>query len=310
MAKNRITLSQAIEGYFIAAHARRLSPGTLADYNNILSKFEAFVGPNLPLADIDAADIRAFFNSLDGLSAKTLRNHHTGLSALWTWAIKEGLLTEHILRQVDAPRPERPEIIPYTEADIKALIAATERSRAYSRPQKRRCDHARPTALRDQAILLLLVDTGLRASELCSLRLRDVDLKNQRIRVMGKGRKERLLPISPRTTQALWRYQATQDKRPDTAVLFITRSNLPMDRNGLRHLLDHCGQRAQVQGVTVHRFRHTFAIMFLRNGGQVFALQRILGHTSLSMVNRYLALAQADIENAHRDASPVSNWCL
>jgi integrase/recombinase XerD len=78
----------------------------------------------------------------------------------------------------------------------------------------------------------------------------------------------------------------------------------------LRHCLQAIGARAGVPDVTVHRFRHTFAIMFLRNGGTVFALQRLLGHSSLDMVERYCAIAQTDIERAHKEASPVTNWAL
>ncbi len=194
---------------------------------------------------------------------------------------------------------------------VKAMLAACDRSRAYTRPGKRKCDNERPTALRDRAIIYLLVDTGLRASELCELRLRHVDLKNHRVIVMGKGRKERTLPIAPRTAQALWRYLSTRDDTGrDTAYLFTTHLGSPVSRYSLRRMLSLIGQRAGVSGAHPHRYRHTFAINFLRNRGNIFALQRILGHESLTMVNNYLAIAQTDIQAAHNDASPVTNWLL
>jgi site-specific recombinase XerD len=311
MDTKTLTLSQAIEGYCIAAHARRLSPHTLRDYDCTFRRFETFLGRDPPLGELTAADVRAFLNSQNGLSAKTLLNYHTGLSALWTWAVKEHLVERHIIREVDPPRPEQRAIVPYTQSDLQAMLDACDRSQPYIRPGKRECDHERPTALRDRAILILLVDTGMRASELCRLRIADVDLKNHRVRVMGKGRKERTLPISPRTSQVLWRYLATRDDaQRQAAFLFITRTGTAISRFNLRHTLRRCGDRAGVTGVTVHRFRHTFAIQFLRNGGQIFALQRILGHATLDMVQRYLAIAQADVERAHQDASPVANWRL
>jgi len=311
MDKNRITLSQAIEGYFLAAHARRLSRHTMRDYDTTFRRFEAFLEDDPPLAEIGAAEVTEFLASLDHLSDKTLLNYHTGLAALWTWAVKEGIVDGHVVRKVERPRPEQREIVPYSLSEVKAMLEACDRSRDYARPGKRRCNHARPTALRDRAIILLLLDTGLRASELCNLRAGELDLKNRGLVVMGKGDKERTVRISPRTAQATWRYLSTRDgAQGPNAYLFTSKEGLPMSRHTLRRMVTRAGRRAGVRGANVHRFRHTFAIQLLRNGGNIYALQRLLGHSSLEMVQRYLAIAQADIENAHQEASPVMNWGL
>ena len=310
MDRNGITLSQAIEGYFVAAHARRLSRHTLRDYDNTFRRFEAFLDSDPPLAEIGVAEVTAFLGSLNGLSDKTVLNYHTGLAALWTWAVKEGVVEQHVVRKVERPKPEKREISPYSLRDIKAMLEACDRTRDYARPGKRRCSHARPTALRDRAMVLLLLDTGMRASELCNLRLQDLDVKNRSLLVMGKGEKERRVRISPRTAQAIWRYLATRDAKRESSFLFTSKTEQPLERNNLRTTLERIGERAGVTGVTLHRFRHTFAIQFLRNNGHIIALQRLLGHSTLEMVTRYLAIAQADLENAHREASPVANWLL
>jgi site-specific recombinase XerD len=310
MVQEAVTLSQAIEGYFIAAQARRLSPHTLADYENTYRRLEHWLGDDPPVATVTASQVRDFLHSLNGLSAKTLLNYHVGLSALWTWSHKEGIVDKNIVRALDRPKPDKREIIPYTERDVKAILACCDRTRPYQRLGKRRSTHRRLTALRDRAIIILLLDTGIRASELCHLRLAQVDLTNHRITVLGKGRKERVLPISPRTAQVLWRYLSTREHTCSRDHLFTTRRGGPLHRNPLRQLLRRLGDRAGVPGTNIHRFRHTFAVTFLRNGGQMLPLQRILGHSSLDMVKRYVALAQTDIEQAHRDASPVSNWLL
>jgi integrase/recombinase XerD len=307
----QVTLSAAIEGYLLYADARRLSVHTIADYTNTIRKFRAFLGGDPPIAGIAAGQVRTFLASLE-VSKKTVLNYHTGLSALWTWAVQERLVEQHILRQVDRPDPEKPAINPFTKSDIEVMIKVCNRSRAYTRPGKRECTHARPTALRDKAIILLLVDTGIRASELCKLSTENTDLKNRRVTVQGKGSKERVLPVSARTAQIIWRY--LNDRRPTPRCnnnrLFLNKDGMPLTRDALRHLITSLGHRAGVAKAHPHRFRHTFAIQFLRNGGNGYVLQTLLGHSTMEMVRIYLKIARQDVEESHRHASPVDNWGL
>jgi site-specific recombinase XerD len=173
----QLTLSQAIEGFLLEKQAQHLSPHTGADYTNAFRKLQSHLG-DVPFAGITAAQIRGFLADLStprapngaakrpvkGLSNKTILNIHTALSALWTWAVAEGIVTQYVLRQIPRPKPEKRAITPFSEADIKTLLANGERSRTYTRPGKRACDHAVATALRNRTIILLLLDTGVRAS--------------------------------------------------------------------------------------------------------------------------------------------------
>jgi site-specific recombinase XerD len=327
----QLTLSQALEGFLLEKRAQHLSPHTIADYTNAFRKLQHWLASagrdaDPPIAAITADQVRAFLAELGTvpqpmpgvakreprpLSKKTVLNIHTALSALWTWAVREDLADRHILRDIPRPRPEQRAIVPLTRAQIRDLLDACDRSRPYARPGKRTSDHGRPTALRDRAILLLLVDTGLRASELCGLRLHDVDVKAPRVKVLGKGSKERLLPLSPRTAKAIWKHLASD--RPGATLgdpLFLSRDGYALTPSALLQLIRRLGDRAGVDHCHPHRFRHTFATEFLRNGGNVYALQAMLGHSTLEMVRRYLALVQTDIDQAHRTASPVSNWRL
>jgi len=306
----KFTFQQVVHGYTLAANARHLSPNTLADYANTFKMFAAHAGQDIIFSDITNKHIEAFLASKQGLTNKTLLNYHTGLAALWTWALSEKLAETHVVRAVHPPKPEKREIIPFTESEVKVMLSVVARSKAYDRPGKRRSDHAVPNADRNRAILLLLVDTGLRASELCRLMLHQVDQRNSRVQVLGKGAVERSIPFSPRTGQALWRYLARRPNALPSDPVFVTALNRPLDRGQLLNLVEGIGQRAGVTDVHPHRFRHTFAIQYLRNGGDPYTLQRLLGHSSLDMVKEYLALAQVDLDNAHRRASPVDNWRL
>ena len=118
-----ISLSKVIDGYFLAANARRLSEATLRDYANTFRKFESHLGKDPPMGDITAEHIRGFLAAQD-VSKKSLLNYHIGLSALWTWAVKEDLVSEHVVRKVRRPRPEKKAIQPYRESEIKAMLGA------------------------------------------------------------------------------------------------------------------------------------------------------------------------------------------
>lgn len=304
-------LTEALEGFRIYAEGE-LAPGTIADYENTFRKFIASVGDDMDVEEIKKFHIQKFLSeAAKKVSDKTRSNYHIGLSALWTWMINEEIIEKHIVRLVNRPKPEQREIVEFTEKEVKLLLASLERSRSYTTHGGTVASHGLQNRLRNRMIILVLLTTGCRASELCDTKLKDVDLPNRRIKVMGKGSKERFLPISDDTTRkAIWTYlQKRADKEGDDPLV-VSSTGLRMTRDGLRQLLGRIGRRAGVDNVHPHRFRHTFAIEYLRNGGDVFTLQRILGHSDLTMCRRYLNIATSDVQRVHRQASPVANWNL
>jgi integrase/recombinase XerD len=318
---HQISFSHAVDGFFLQAESRRLSPHTLADYRNTFNKFEVWLEDHHPSGDYDPPlvsitkqHIEQFLSAYPHLSKKTVRNYHTGLSALYTWAVASELVETHIPKQVTPPKPEKRAIIPLSQQEVKAMLDACQHVTPYSRPGKRTSTHTRPTALRDKAIILTLLDTGIRASECVNLTIANVELgrgdRQKRIFIRsGKNDKDRYIPISSRTAQAIWRYLTT---RPDDTLdkpLFSALNGAPLSRQALLRVIKHCGERANVVAHP-HKFRHTFAITFLRNYPDIYALQMMLGHESLDMVKRYLSLAQNDLDRAHLVASPVENWSL
>lgn len=320
-----LTFSQAIDGYLLHAHAKRLSANTIRNYELTFRRLSEWLAADPPLASIDSTQISRFLADLatprplpgiaprpdQGLSKKTALNYHGALSALWAWAAAERIVPDNLVAAVARPTPEKRAVVPFTQEDIRALLAACERSRAYKRPGKRESDHGRHTGARDRALILLLIDTGMRAGELVGLCVRDVDLKNRRTIVFGKGAKERMLPFSASTGKTLWRYlQSERGTHGAPDALFVADDGVPLTLNALFQLFKRLGSKAGVLDCHPHRCRHTFAIQFLRNGGNVYELQAMLGHTTLEMVRRYVALAQSDVETAHRRASPVENWRL
>lgn len=293
-----ITLSTAIEMYFVAKRAQRLSEHTLSDYKNTFNKFSRFVGENCEIEKIDPSIIASFLAESDGLSKKTTLNYHTGLSSLWNYMVENSYTERNIVRVVKPPRPDEKQILPLTRQEIIALLEMVK-------------DTQFP--VRNRVVILLLLDCGLRASELCSLKVKDVDLINRRILIKGKGGKERKIPFCDTTQEALKAYFKTRklsNTRDQYSVVFVSGYGNVLSRRVLLQLLVKIGIRAGVLNCHTHRFRHTFAIQFLRNEGNIYTLQVLLGHTQLDMVKRYLAIAQTDLDRDHEKASPVKGWGL
>jgi integrase/recombinase XerD len=308
---HQITLSQTIDGALLAASARRLSENTIREYSHYYRKWLAFYAPaDPPFTDIDRVQLEQFMNSLDGLSKKTASNVRISLLSLYRWAVSFGLTPINVAKQLDTIKPESRAIHPFTKSDVQAMLYAVEKSKPYTRPGKATCSHTARQYLRNKAIIYTLLDTGLRSSELCDLLVRHADKKNLRLKVFGKGSKERIVPFSSSTALQIWRYLATRPEAVNDEYLFCTSGDRPIDNHNLYHALQSIGERAGVSDVHPHRFRHTFAINFIRNGGNVYTLKEILGHASLKMCLRYLEIAQADVEANYRPASPVKNWGL
>jgi integrase/recombinase XerD len=197
------------------------------------------------------------------------------------------------------------------------MLKACTYSRATVSATRRSFVTRRPSANHDTALILVLLDTGIRASELCALKIEDVDLATGRVEIRhgveggAKGGKGRTIYLGKASRRALWRYPASRDDgQAGEAPLFVTSSGRLMRPSILRHLLTRLGDKAGVFKAYPHKFRHAFAITYLRSGGDVFTLQQILGHSSLDTVRLYARIAQSDVAQAHRRASPVDNWRL
>jgi integrase/recombinase XerD len=153
-------------------------------------------------------------------------------------------------------------------------------------------------------LTLLLLDTGCRITEALTLRVRDLDMENMLLTLDGKGRKQRIIPFSFQLRKALHRFVADFDRKPDS-LLFATRENTRVNRmtalRGMKILCTQLGFEAPPR--TLHSFRHTFAIHYLRKGGSVFHLQKVLGHSSLEMTRRYANLMTEDLQAVHERVS-------
>ena len=228
------------------------------------------------------------------VKSSTVAAYHRHIRALFNWIVGEGMLASSPMARIPAPIDRPDQVEPFSDAQVHALLAAAKRSR-----------HPR----RDEAIVWFLLDTGIRASELCDLKFSEMDMTARRaIITEGKGGKSRPISFGKTAAKALWQYLKDEGRENDDA-LFQSERGDAMNRNGLQKLIQRLGNEAEIHTArcSPHTFRHTFAVSFLRNGGNQFSLMQQLGHTDLKMTSRYVKLAQADVARQHAMYSPADS---
>jgi integrase/recombinase XerD len=302
-------LSKAIEGFILDGLAGNYSPNTMKLYQICLNLFLEYK-QDCELGAITPNALSGYMSYMrneykphrlhpkdEPLSPSALDNHWKCLRSFFGWCNKV-LGVER--PDLNLPRQsfKLPEIIPFTQEELRAIFNACE----YTKTTPKGYRMKRPTATRDKALISLFLDTGLRVGEVTRLHIEDINLNNGEVHIApygsGQKTKPRTVFLGKTSRRAVWYYLSSRDYRTDELLFKLSPKSI-------YHLLLRMGERANIPNVHPHRFRHTFAIFYLRNGGDVFSLQRILGHSSLDMVQHYLALADADTAEAHRRASPV-----
>lgn len=298
-----VKLSNAVEVYWMAK-ALNMSETTVEGYQRTFRRFIEFIG-DVDIAAVTSADVRRFLIHLRDerkLGKRTVSDNWVPLSSLWTWAESE-LGINHIIKgKVQRPAFTKRTIEPLTREEVRRLLDAVWTNATGAE---------RSTAYRDRAIILTLLDSGARVSELCAFTVGDFDQATGRLHIRhGKGDKARVVVIGVTAQDAVNRWLKQLGDVPSSQPLFGNRyTKERMHRESIKLLLGRLSKRAGVSNVHPHRFRHTMAVNFLRNGGNVLTLQALLGHTDLSMSRRYVALAQMDFDAA-RKQSPADVWQL
>jgi site-specific recombinase XerD len=211
--------------------------------------------------------------------------------------VREGFLPASPTAKIKVAKPKNKVIKPYTNDEIINMLAVCDNDYEHN---------AKFLGSRNKAIVLVLLDAGVRLSELTGMTLEDINTSNGNIRVMGKGGKERVVRIGKVAQKSLWRYLMNRP-RNDVEYLWLTEEGKPLSPVAVQCMVKRLKLRAGVGGTgNVHRFRHTFALNFLRVDKNVFNLQYLLGHSELEMVRRYTAtLGMEDALKAHEKASPA-----
>jgi site-specific recombinase XerD len=275
--------------------ARNIAPSTVSSYLTVgdnLLRYLTEQGMPTRAGRVRRDHLEAFLADLvDRVAPATVAKHYRSLQQLFRWLVEDGEITTSPMERMRPPQvPEQPVDI-FTDDELTRLLAAAKGNSFENR--------------RDTALLRFLIDTGMRAAELCGLTVDDLDDEQAVAHVIGKGRRGRAVPYGLKTADALRRYRRARATHPLAATpqLWIGKKG-PLTDSGLRQVLERRAAEAGVEHVHPHRFRHTYAHTWLASGGQEHDLMRLAGWRSPQMVGRYAASAGAErARDAYRKAA-------
>jgi site-specific recombinase XerD len=309
------SVKELLEHYRSSLMVMNRSPKTIAWYIEILSRYFAFLeSKNIikPINELGKEELKAYIQHLQKsarwennvriktdkgkLSPYSVQCHVRAVKAFWSWLANEGYIEKNVLAGFPLPKVPQYVIKTLTFDHIKKLFSAIDRSTA--------------TGARYHCMLMLLLDTGLRISEVVKIKMNDVDFKLGLIIVVGKGQKERVVPFTKWTRKEMIRYINKFRSHPDckgSPYLFPASNGGYVSISSVQQFIKRLAKEAGLNNVkcSPHIFRHTFATQAIANGANVFAVKEIMGHASLQTTLKYTHLQIKDLKTQHNKFSPV-----
>ncbi len=275
---------------------RRLSPNTLAAYRTDLTLLSRFLANRKRhLSDADSADLLGFISTSDSGARATQMRRRSTLKRFYEYLVREGIIAETPLEGIGSAAVKRALPAALSEVNVERLLAAANPASAIG--------------LRDRAMMEVLYATGLRVSELTGLTLSQVNLIQGALRVIGKGRKERLVPLGEVAIDTVSDFLSGArpvllGQRP-SEVLFPTRSGRAMSRQRFWQQIRHYAVLAGINAtVSPHTLRHSFATHLLNHGADLRAVQMMLGHKDISTTQIYTHVARERLKQLHAQHHP------
>jgi len=276
---------------------KNYSPQTLRSYRQALGQFRKF-RPGLAWTEARADDFRAYLFDLmkRGRSRATIRLSFAALRSFYNHLTDRGTIPSNVLKLVSLPKPEKslPQFL--TVPQVTALMESPSM-------RKKTKQATAWMAARDAAVLELFYSSGLRLAELASLDVKDLDPIGETVRVMGKGARERIVPVGGIALEAISRYR--HEASVQSGPLFINKSRKRLGHRSIWLLLKACVREAGLPAtLSPHKLRHSFATHLLDNGADLRSVQSLLGHASLTTTQIYTHVTTERLKKAYDAAHP------
>lgn len=275
---------------------RGLADNTLSAYRSDARHFAAWLrGRGGHLAEATRPDLLAYLAACAGVPSRTLARRLSSLRRLFQYLLRERRIAADPCVEIQTPRLGRPLPKSLSERDVERLLLAPDTSGALG--------------LRDRAMLETLYATGLRVSELVGLSIPEVNLNQGVVRVVGKGGKERVVPMGEEASRWLQRYlevgRPALDKQRHSEAVFLTTRARPMTRQAFWHLVKRYAFRAGIsKPLSPHTLRHAFATHLLNHGADLRVVQMLLGHSDISTTQIYTHVARERLRQLHAEHHP------
>jgi integrase/recombinase XerC len=297
-----MTLPAAIDAFLAHMARRDASPQTVRAYRSDLLQLQEFLSPagSPPPdpADIDLLMLREWVASLfhQQTANVSLRRKIAALRAFWKFLLREGLVTADVARLLALPKlPKTVPAVPSAER-VNELLDRVAAGIV-----------ARPMLVRDVAILETLYGCGIRVSELTGLQWSDIRWQERTIRVLGKGRKERLVPCTERVMRALRNLLSERKADAELPHVFVSEKGKPLSDRTVRRIVTLYSEAlSDLSGMHPHTFRHAFATHLLREGADLRSIQELLGHAQLATTQKYTQVNLTDLMAVYDRAHPRS----
>lgn len=281
----------------ITQQLRGNSEQTLEYYRNCIIPLLNFIGCKSDVSSLSSKQLRNYSLHLHNrkLSSNSVKTYLKGIKAFLSWLYQEEYTDINLSEKLILPKAKRKTIDVLTDEEVKRLFSIFNLKNYKD--------------LRNCCICALMLDSGLRKSEVVRLEVSDVHILEGYIIVNGKGNKQRIVPLGNNTKKYLIKYISQRPKNVDCNALFLTNQNAPITKTVIDRLFRTLKSRQDLltPRIHAHLLRHTFATNYLENGGNIYSLQLILGHTSLEMEKKYVHLTQSKTVVNFKNYSPLDN---